>query len=360
MKLCFDNIIYHLQNSGGISKYWYELASRFIKSADLNFIEYSSCSDNFFRKQLNLPTDNIEYDKVRPVVFSRYLPVFNKIEKDRIFHSSYYRVTADKSIKSVVTVHDFTYEHFFKGLKKYVHGTQKSHAVRRADRVICISESTKRDLLHFYPDVDPEMVDVVYNGVNEDFRKLDSERGELKSKHGLEQTLDYAIYVGSRTFYKNFDLAVKVCAEVGIGLVVVGGGEFSAGESQMVKTLLGDKCIHKVESVNVETLNELYNACKCLLYPSSYEGFGIPPAEAIKAGCIPLVQNVSSLPEVIGDNGLLCDSASVECFADNLSKIINGDMMLSDTNKSSDEVFTWDRCYADTLRVYQTLVSTHK
>ncbi|ADD69542.1 glycosyl transferase group 1 [Denitrovibrio acetiphilus DSM 12809] len=354
MKLCYDNIIYYLQNSGGISKYWYELTNRLITTEDISFIEYDKSCNNFFRNELNIPIGSVKYDKVRILKFARYLPVFNPIEKDCLFHSSYYRVPLDNKVKTIVTIHDFTYEYFFSGLRKQVHSWQKRKAIKRADRIICISKSTKQDLLMFYPDIDPDSIDVVYNGVNKEFSPISFEKEELKKAFGLNADVEYAVFVGSRSFYKNYNIAVEASALAGLGLIIVGGGSFSSAEKDLTERYLKGKYLHIDKAVSTDILNKIYNLSYCLLYPSSYEGFGIPAAEAINAECIPIVLNKSSLPEVVDDAGLLCDAPTAHCFAEKIGLLADNNNKVQILSKCHQQRnrFSWDKCCSETIKSY--------
>lgn len=151
-----DNIIFSLQRTGGISIVWYELLKRLLSSpmADrIRFLEYPNAETNLFRRQLDLPTSQIIRQPLACCAVQRYLNPHVKAGGKFIFHSSYYRTCPSAKAINVTTVHDFIYEHFMHGVKKQLHCLQKHRAIRRADHIVCISEHTRRDLLHFLPDV---------------------------------------------------------------------------------------------------------------------------------------------------------------------------------------------------------------
>ena len=199
MNIIFDNIIYSIQKAGGISVYWSELISHFLRSKHtLNFLEYPN--NNIFRKNIEIK-DNLLL-KVRNTNFfyQRYFnPRVVNQNKKTIFHSSYYRTMKGKNHFNIVTVHDFTYEIKLKSISKYLHITQKRNALNRADGIICISNSTKNDLLRIYPKLNRKRIKVIYNAYDD---KSFFYKSETIKK------LDEVLFVGGRAGYKNFRLAV--------------------------------------------------------------------------------------------------------------------------------------------------------
>ena len=167
LKIIYDNIIFSLQKAGGISVYWYELIKRLQNKNNVLFFEKNN--ENIFSKNLNIKT---HIESRLPIKILRYLPFLKNLPEKYIFHSSYYRVSLQKNVLNIVTVYDFTYEFFRRGVAKTIHSLQKGFAINNADGIICISENTKKDLLKFYPNVDEEKVKVIYNGVVDEFKRL--------------------------------------------------------------------------------------------------------------------------------------------------------------------------------------------
>ncbi|RII27768.1 MAG: glycosyltransferase family 1 protein [Geobacter sp.] len=355
MKIFMDNIVFQLQKAGGISVYWAELIKRLVTS-DLNttFIEQSVQSGNIFRNQLSLDKKQIMYEKGLPLRLLRYLPLQLKIEGMSVFHSSYYRVCNQKHVVNIVTVHDFIYEYFSSGLKRLVHSSQKKKALEFADGIICVSENTKTDLLKFYPWVDESRIKVIYNGVSADYFPVGSGSAE-KSCFDNILTKKYMLYVGNRSVYKNFKSAVDVISQLNdYVLVIVGGNTLSSTEEHDLKSRLPHRYYHLKEPDNNE-LNLLYNNAHCLLYLSSYEGFGIPLVEAMKSGCPVVTTNAASIPEVIGNAGLIVDQNNVR---DILEKIDSLDNVLFrneviESGYAQASKFSWDKCFDETIGFYE-------
>ena len=148
-----DNIIFSLQKAGGISVVWAEHLSKMVQNKQ-NFyvLERSDAHKNIFRQNLIIPRERIIDTKNIPLILDRYLNPSLSTFKGGIFHSSYFRVVANRKIKNVTTVHDFTYEYYSSYIKRTLHCSQKYYALRHSDAIICISENTKKDLLKFLPD----------------------------------------------------------------------------------------------------------------------------------------------------------------------------------------------------------------
>ena len=216
--------------------------------------------------------------------------------------------------------------------------------------IICISENTKRDLLKFLPDINETKIRVIHNGVSDDYFPI-KEREELELPFELET---YMLFVGSREKYKNFELAVKAVACNRLKLVIV-GAPLLAEELDFLQTELGQSNFMEMGRVSNEELNCLYNGAMALLYPSEYEGFGIPVLEAQRAGCPVIAYNASSIPEIIGDTPLLLDVLSIEsitkCF--NVLKIKKEREDIIYKGIENAKRFTWDRMYEQVIALYK-------
>lgn len=353
MQVIFDNIIFSLQKAGGISVVWYELLSRVLcrKEMDVAFIEYDNADQNLFRRNLNLKSDAIRWHRKKYLRAARYLDVRIKEKDPFIFHSSYYRLCADANAINITTVHDFTYELFKKGIRKKIHCWQKHRSIRKADHIVCISHNTKKDLLYFLPDVDEKKLHVIHNGVSADFKPLDLTDGLM------EPLPPYILFIGSREKYKNFRLAVEAVANTEFNLLIV-GAEMNREEIALINASMGmDRIVHKQGIAN-EELNVLYNHAFCLLYPSSYEGFGIPVLEAQKSGCPVIAFNGSSITEIIGDTPLLLQDLSV-------GEVIDKINILRDTRRRSEIIgkgydninrFSWDTMGEKMIALYDEII----
>jgi mannosyltransferase len=357
MKIVLDNIIFALQRAGGISAYWYELLRRMERDSRLlQIIEHPQAVSNIFRRELNLTSTSITSDWPIPLSLTRYLPIKGIKNKHSIHHSSYYRIPYQRRCISVTTVHDFTYERFRRGSAQIIHSWQKRNSVRVASGIICVSESTKRDLLEFYPEVAEKNISVIYHGVSACYRPLIS--SDQRILNPSFPVAPFILFVGSRDSYKNFHIALEsVAMSPEYWFVSVGGGELKPSEAALSKKLLAGKHLH-ISIVDNEYLNLLYNCAHALLYPSSYEGFGIPIIEAMAAGCPVIAVNVSAIPEASGDAGLLVDDIRPEMFSNQIMRLQNAKFRKEIIQRGYKQAgrFSLETCYQETIAFYEKVM----
>lgn len=336
-----DGIVFSLQRHGGISVYFQEIYERLLGDcAGARMVVYEGSDSNASLAGLKNRQGLIKKSG-RPL--ERYRKC--AVDEGCVFHSSYYRVPGRK-VPSVTTVHDFTYENFVGGPRRWLHAWQKNESIKQSDAVICISENTAKDLVK-YCKVDDSKVKVVYNGVSSDYQPL--------SEYDL--TTNQVLFVGSRAAHKNFWAAVSAISQcMSLELTVVGGGDFTEKERVRLETMLPGRYRHMGHLSNSQ-LNYIYNSSYCLLYPSSYEGFGIPIIEAMRAGCPVIAVNASSIPEVAGDAALLVERPEADLIVDalNMLKIGRERETLVHAGFARARMFSWDRCYEETRKIYKSL-----
>jgi len=349
----FDNIIFSAQKAGGISVVWMNILSRVIRDNPFEYkcLEYPNAEKNIHRHCIDIPEQNIEYVKSRNIrITSCVNPILHK-ESPYVYSSSMYRVSKDKMAKNVTVVHDFTYELFRTGLARYVHSHIKNYAIRQSDIVICISENTKKDLLRFLPDINSDKIHVIYNGVSDDYNIISYDKR-------IEGMSDYVLFVGARDYYKNFDFVVESLKNTKYKLAIC-GKPLSGKEERLLVSSLGKNSFKVFSHLSNIELNRLYNSVFCLLYPSSYEGFGIPIVEAQKSGCPVIAYNCSSIPEVVCDDSALLlnnlDSSQVRECLRRLEKSIDRDNIILRGIKNSKR-FSWEKTYQSYLDIYNSLL----
>jgi len=353
MNVNLDYIVFWLQRAGGISTYFYELSNYLASRSDItlqNVLQAQPCKSVYAEW---LETINGSYDN-RPLVFARYgkTPVADK--EPGVFHSSYYRRPQSTHLANVVTVYDFTYEYFRKGVARLVHCQQKYSAIRSADIVICISEHTKKDLLRFVPDVNPDRIRVVPLAASSKFTVNTSPDSPLNVCGGRP----FALYVGDRRGYKRFDLAVAgVRLHKELALVIV-GGQLTGTRAGLLERYLPGRW-HYAGQISNDELNRFYNAAHVFLYPSEYEGFGIPVLEAMQAGCPVICSNFAALPETAGNAAILVRTPVGNAYAEALSKLdspVTRNAMIQRGLEHA-AAFTWGTCCARTFDAYKDAIA---
>lgn len=348
--IVFDNIVFTLQKAGGISVVWQKILNGALHSNNLErtFIEYPN--SNIFRKDINIPENEIFKDTLGFLNCKRYInPTCRNVKKEFIFHSSYYRTCSNPLAQNVTTVHDFTYDYFSNGIRKAVHCLQRNRAIMNSDAIVCISKNTKRDLLKFLPEVDSKKIHVIYNGVSDEYKPLSKKNQNYSN---------YILFLGSRSSYKNFKFAVEAIKQTSFNLLIC-GNELSKDEIYLLDKVLGrERYEVKVRPTNQE-LNELYNSVFCLLYPSSYEGFGIPVLEAQRAGCPVIALNASSIPEIIGKNDLLMNALTFADFKDkiNILRDLKSREEVIEAGLDNAHKYSWDKMSQEYMDLYDSLIS---
>lgn len=348
MNILLDNIVFSLQRAGGISVVWENIITGLQRSKlEYECLEYPGNKGNIVRKAM----EPFNRKTIKPLSMwvERYSNLSVEAANPFIFHSSYYRTCTNKNAINITTVHDFTYELFNKGLAAKVHKWQKFRAIRNSDVIVCISENTKQDLLKFLPDVKPETVRVIYNGVSEDYKQVET--------HRWDSLGEYVVFVGSRQPYKQFQFTVEAIKDTPYKLAIV-GGKLSEAEIAFLDSSIGrDKYVYTGFLTN-EELNELYNQAVCLAYPSAYEGFGIPVLEAQRAGCPVIAYNASSIPEVIGETPLLLNTLTVSEFHDKLNLLKQGSIRheVISAGLENSQRFSWKKMGDEYVELYRELL----
>ena len=357
MRVLYDYQIFSLQRYGGISRYFYELIKRIAKTEEVSLFEGVHINDYPIEKEtyhgywgyraLNpIPHTGMGrlYNFVNRKVFSRYASSDNS----DVYHATYYEYHNNPNAKLIVTVYDMIHE-LFKLDEKTIQ--QKKYILQRADGIIAISEHTKKDLIEILG-IDARKIRVIYlaNSLKE---KVNSERLFKRP---------YLLYVGNRGSYKNFAVfiqaAMKVQTDYLIECVCFGGQSFNAADKALIsKAGLTDK-VHYMAGPD-SVLANLYKYAECFVYPSLYEGFGLPPLEAMHYGTPVIASNASCIPEVVGDAGLYFTPTEVDELYSRIVQVLNDRLLREDLRVKGykkESEFSWDRCARETMEFYSDVL----
>ena len=348
-----------MQAAGGVNRYFANLIARlptdvtpYLTTCETRAVNYPA--------HPNLKV--YKYRRFRPAGLSYRLEklFFDRVVSGRRYdlaHPTYYTLLSRRELSEyrcpvVVTVWDMIYELFPDEMDPTgQNAAEKRRAVLAAQAVICISENTRKDLLERYP-VPAHRVKVT---------PLASEI-DARISHGPEPvpTNPYFLYVGLRFGYKNFGGLLAALAKARPSLkhamLCVVGEPFSAEEKRTIADLGLNDAVEHYGQVSDAHLAKLYRLSVAFVYPSLYEGFGIPPLEAMACGTPVVASNLSSLPEVVGDAGILFDPTSNGDLADILIALANEPTTrerLIAKGLERAKMFSWEKTVATTLEVYR-------
>lgn len=354
MKITLDNIIFSLQKMGGISVYWYELLRRMNHDKNLNadIFQFNDTEQHVLSNAIGKLGLLTKVETTIPVSIARYLSFRSKVVKQSLFHSSYYRIAA--GAKNIITIHDFTYEYYRSGLARWVHSRQKFHAIKNAAGIICISKNTRDDLHHFFPDINIP-VKMIYNGKSDIFHLL-ADNHQYAAQINALKSIKFVLFVGARAGYKNFSVLVDALVTCEDIILVIIGPALNQDETHYLNQRIKNRFVF-MGFVEDTQLNELYNLAFCFVYPSEYEGFGIPVIEAMSAGCPVVALAKSSIPEVAGTAGLLCEQLDGKVLSEFLTMLEDQqqrDRIIKQGIEQA-EHFSWDKCARETRAFYNTI-----
>lgn len=372
IKVLFDSTIFDLQIFGGISRYFSELISVGAKRKLFKPLFRLLISDNEYAKisghtrlKSNLHRLRVKGSKrlswkLNGLANSFYTNRHLRKGDFDIYHPTYY---SHKSIhysdqyKIVLTVYDMIHEKFpdlFSDAEKVIE--IKKQLIFRSAAIIAISENTRRDILEFYPEIDPAKISVTH---------LASSIGsytEIKVELPLKKFL---VFVGNREGYKNFMPMLQVListfkSQKDLGLICVGGGSFNQNERVFLKDEnLSDRIVQK--NLSDSELKWIYSNSVALLFPSEYEGFGIPVIEAFECGCPVILPKLSSFPEIGGDAGLFYEKSDMVKINFYIEQLISDEKFRCETKdkcKNQATQFSWEKMTMETLEVYKRTVAT--
>lgn len=285
---------------------------------------------------LNSPLYHVQLPKGQPKAYWRSWGVQRDLRKHKIqlFHGLSHEIPfgINKSkIKSVVTIHDLVFKHYpahFPWLDRQIYDSKFRYACKNADKIIAISESTKKDIIEFY-NIPAEKIEVIYQSCHERFMQEKSPKAIEAVLKKYQLPADYFFYVGSLIERKNLLGIVQALEllpnDLKLPLVVIGDGK---AYKLKVQEYIARKGLQKQVifiKADFDDMPALYQQARIFIYPSVYEGFGIPVLEALFSQTPVITSNISSLPEAGGANSCLVDPTQPEQIAEGVQKILRDD-----------------------------------
>lgn len=292
------------------------------------------------------------------------LPLQARSAKADLIHTVGFSAPLIRSCKVVSTVHDLIgliYSDHLSPWSRFYWKRWLPHSFRKADHLIASSENTKRDILKFlhYPE---HRISVIPLAVDRRFKKMDEESAyrTLKNYFMFDQFILNVGTLEPRKNLKNLILAYAMLNKdlrKSYPLIVVGKIGWGVGElHQLIKSANVEEDVHFIDYVPDEDLVSFYNGATLFIYPSLYEGFGLPVLEAMSCGTAVIASNVSSLPEVTGDAALLIDPLKPKEIADAIkSLLLNRSLRESMESRGLEQstLFSWERVAKMTTEVYE-------
>jgi len=364
MRVLYDHQVFSLQNAGGASRYHYELM-RYLAGAPENYAELflgeSGCAYPFEelpRSQAHVTRmgGSMKPGAARYALNELLGNMWCALGRFDIYHPTLYRrMPMGRARRLVATHHDCVHERFpqlFRNAQRIIKAKRRLYA--EADAIICVSESSRNDLIEFYG-LDARKTWVIHHGLTPLPRSAKSE-AELRTL----VSRPYVLFVGKRGDYKGFDRLLRAFSSAGLdrsmNLVALGGGSLTAAEQAEVNRLGLRDCVISLPFVTDSLLAEAYAAATLFVYPSLYEGFGFPPLEAMALGCPALVSKTSSMPEVCLDAPFYFDPHDQSSFETALSEAVGDGAARSRAIARGKEVaaqYRWQKCGEQTLALYR-------
>ncbi len=271
----------------------------------------------------------------------------------------------------VATIHDLSFEHLPRTFRRRSTAQLRltvRQTARNAARVITPSEHSRRDIIETYR-IAPERISSIPLAASEDFRPIKDEKELQRVRHAYGIQGDYILSVGSIQPRKNFSRLIAAYARLRQRrpngdlpqLVLVGKQAWLYDETLRTIAELGVSSSVLLTGYVPDTdLPALYSGAICFVYPSYFEGFGLPPLEAMKCGTPVIAGNRTSLPEVIGDAGLLVDPFDIDALAFAIERLLDSAKLRSyycDKGLERSELFSWSDTARRTLEVYKHAVT---
>ncbi len=360
------------RNKTGIGIYTYELVKQLLKFKDnIYLIHYFKYNDKIYHGSNEIIIKT--YSKIHKIIYFFEPFIIKKYELSLIhFPTHWYNQIPHYlfgKYKKILTVHDLTpilfpFTHTF--YDSYLWKSSFKFIKNKADKIIAVSYATKNDLIK-YGKIKKEKIKVIYNGYdNTVFKPMNFSLEEIKKfreKYHLPE--NFILYVGTLEKRKNIENLIRALnvlkkKKKKYSLVILGkkGWKYENIFNLIKKYNLHEQIIF-MGYVPQHDLPIFYNLAKVFVYPSLYEGFGLPPLEAMACGCPVITSNVSSIPEIVGDAGILIDPYNYIELAKRIEEVMENASLrkeLIQKGLKRAKRFSWEKCAKETYEVYEEVL----
>jgi glycosyltransferase involved in cell wall biosynthesis len=300
-----------------------------------------------------------------------HVPWVLRRERPNVYHAPHYVLPAGVRCPSVVTIHDcihLMFPQYLPNRMAYAYArAQMWSAARRSNYILTVSEASKRDILHLF-NVAPEKIVVVYNAIDSHFSVTPSDEAVARVRERYQLDHRFVLYVGNIKPHKNLVRLIEAFDELRRGelddlkLLIIGD---QISKLPALRRAVHRHKIHKhvrfLGYLADDQLAILYRLASVFAFPSLYEGFGLPPLEAMASGTPVVTSNVSSLPEVVGGAAVLVDPYDVDAIVDGLRRVLTNPTLAAEMRQKGIErarEFSWERSVAKTWGVYQQIAGS--
>jgi glycosyltransferase involved in cell wall biosynthesis len=287
-----------------------------------------------------------------------------------LFHAPHYVLPPLTPCKSIVTIHDCIHLRFPQYLpNRLAYAYARSSlwvATHRSNRVLTVSDASKRDILKYFR-VPQEKIDVIYNAIDERYGETPSAEEVLRVRERYQLNDPFVLYAGNIKPHKNLERLIEAFYTLrrnGLDTVklLIIGDEISkyAALRRAVHHYKLHKHVRFFGFVPDKTLAVLYRLADVFVFPSLYEGFGLPPLEAMASGTPVITSNVSSLPEVVGDAAILIDPLEPDAIADAMRRVLTEPALRDDLRERGlrrVKEFSWDRSIRRVRDIYEEVLA---
>lgn len=345
----------------GIGRYTYELVKYMASEGDVKLL--------LLVNNLKLSTklfhglNNIEFVKMKSKFLSIgeqiELPlVLNRYKDEYIFHSPSFVSSPLIKCKMVMTIHDLNhlkFPQYYTPFHKYYYKYIVKKSAQKCNSILTVSNFSKNEIVNWLG-CEASKVIVTYNGVNSEFKKIIDKNkiNRIKEKYKLPD--EFILYIGNLKPHKNVERLIEAMSLVKESKKLVINGCLNKSIKDIINRLNLQHRVQFIGYVDEKDLPVLYNIAQIFVYPSLYEGFGLPPLEAMACGCIALVSNVTSLPEVVHNESFMFDPMDIGDISEKINAYIDiidneaKNKVIIESNK-----FNWASCFKRTKEIYYSI-----